>query len=72
MEPIDASVVAVLVYKDSGKGCVRVIGDENVQNIIINREDNDHRRILVFIDSSNGEKGWIYGRPWVRLYRCSN
>lgn len=71
VEPIDASVVAVLVYKNAGKGCVRVIG-ENVQNIITNIAEDDHRRILVFIDSAKGEKGWIYGRPWVRLYRRSN
>ena len=67
VEAIDADIVAVLVYRDSGPGCVRVVG-RAVQNIITCPE-NFGQRFLVFIDSAKGEKGWIYGDPKVVLYR---
>ena len=67
VEAIDADIVAVLVYKDSGPGCVRVVG-RTVQNTITCPE-NIYKRLLVFIDSAKGEKGWIYGDPIVVLFR---
>lgn len=70
VEPIDEDVVALAVYKHNREGCIRVVG-ETVQNTITGW-GNDHRRLLIFIDSTKGEKGWIYGRPDVRLYRRSN
>lgn len=67
VEAIDADIVAVLVYKNSQPGCVRVVG-RTVQNTITGPE-NTYRRLLVFIDSAKGEKGWIYGDPQVILFR---
>ena len=67
VEAIDADVVAVLVHKNSGPGCVRVVG-RTVQNTITCPENFD-KRLLVFIDSAKGEKGWIYGDPNVVLFR---
>ena len=67
VEAIDADTVAVVVNKLSPLGCVRVVG-RTVQNTITGPE-NVHKRLLVFINSENGEKGWIYGEPDVVLYR---
>ena len=64
-EPIDKDVLAMLVYKDSAEGCVRIVG-RTVKNIITGQKD-DHKILLVFIGSD--EKGWIFGQPRVRLYR---
>lgn len=68
VEPIDEAVVALLVYKGGPEGCVRVIG-RTVKNTITGQGENSER-LLVFIWP--GEKGWIYGQPWVRLYRRSS
>ena len=67
VEAIDADVVAALVYKKSPPGCVRIIG-RTVQNTITAPE-NTYKRLLVFIDSAKGQKGWIYGDPKVELFR---
>ena len=67
VEAIDADIVAMLVYKKSPPGCVRVVG-RTVQNTITAPE-NISKRLLVFVDSEKGEKGWIYGEPHVVLFR---
>ena len=64
---IDADIIAVQVYKKSRPGCVRVIG-RTVQNTITGPENMD-KKLLIFIDSAKGEKGWIYGEPSVVLFR---
>ena len=66
-EAIDADVVAVLVYTHSQPGCVRVVG-RTVQNTIT-RPGNTPRRLLLFINSAKGEKGWIFGGPSLVLFR---
>ena len=67
VEAIDADIVAVLVITRSPPGCVRVVG-RTVQNTITYPEYT-HRRLLVFIDSAKGEKGFTYGDPSVVLFR---
>ena len=64
-EPIDKEVLAMLVYKDSKEGCVRISG-RTVKNVITGQKD-DKKVLLVFIGRC--EKGWIYGQPRVRFYR---
>ena len=67
VEAIDADIVAMLVYKIGPPGCVRVVG-RTVQNTIT-APGNVSQRLLVFVDSEKGEKGWIYGEPHVVLFR---
>lgn len=67
VEAIDADIVAMLVQKKSLPGCVRVVG-RTVQNTITAPE-NISKRLLVFVNSEKGEKGWIYGDPNVVVFR---
>ena len=58
----------VLVYEGGPEGCVRMIG-QTVKNTFTGQGD-DSDRLLIFI--IEGEKGWIYGQPRVRLFYRSN
>ena len=68
VDPVDKDVVAMLVYKKSQEGCVRVIGP-TIKNVVTGEGDDDKIHLVLI---GEGEKGWIYGRPQVRFYRRSN
>ena len=68
VELVDEAVLAVVVYKQSFYGCVRVVG-ETVKNILTDPEIKDDE-LLVYI--GKGEKCFIYGQPSMRFYKQSD